>query len=216
MKLYTLHRNSAGERVRIALDLKGVAYEYVSYTTLGREAYRRINPQGLLPTLEVDGQLITQSPAILQYLEETHPDPPLLPADPILRAQARAFGQVVASEMHALTVLRIRRFLGRELGVHEQGLRRWVHHWLTEGLATLEALLERRPTAWPFCYGETPGWADLHLIPQIRNARRLGCDLTPYPLLTGVEARCVPLDAFRRARPEAQPDYSEQDPGLTG
>lgn len=216
MKLYTLHRNSAGERVRIALNLKGIDYEYVSYGALGREAYRRINPQGLLPTLEVDGQLITQSPAILQYLEETHPEPPLLPADPILRAQARAFGQVVASEMHALTVLRIRRFLGRELGVDEQGLRRWVGHWLAEGLATLEALLERRAAAWPFCYGDTPGWADLHLVPQIRNARRFGRDLTPYPLLTGVEARCVPLDAFRRARPEAQPDYSEQDPGLTG
>lgn len=216
MKLYTLHRNSAGERVRIALNLKGIAYDYVSYTTLGREAYLHINPQGLLPTLELDRQLITQSPAILQYLEETYPAPPLLPTDPILRAQARAFGQVIASEMHALTVLRIRRFLGRELGVGEAGLRRWVGHWLDEGLMTLEAMLQRRPATWPFCYGATPGWADLHLVPQIRNARRFGCDLAAYPLLTGVEARCVDLDAFRRARPEAQPDYSGQDPGLTG
>jgi maleylacetoacetate isomerase/maleylpyruvate isomerase len=216
VKLYTLHRNSAGERVRIALNLKGIEYEYVSYATLGRDAYRRINPQGLLPTLEVDGRLITQSPAILQFLEEMKPEPTLLPGDPILRAQARAFGQVISSEMHALTVLRVRRLLGRELGVPEDGLRRWVGHWLGEGLATLEAMLQRRPTAWPFCYGDRPGWADLHLVPQIRNARRLGCDLAPYPLLTEVESRCVPLDAFRRARPEAQPDFSEQDPGLAG
>jgi maleylacetoacetate isomerase len=216
VKLYTLHRNSAGERVRIALNLKGIAYEYVSYTTVGREAYRQINPQALLPTLEVDGRLITQSPAILEYLEETYPEPPLLPADPILRAQARAFGQVIASEMHALTVLRIRRFLGRELGVGEAGLSRWVRHWLGEGLSTLEAMLARRPSAWPFCYGDRPGWADLHLVPQIRNSRRFGCDVAPYPLLTATDARCVGLDAFRQARPEAQPDYSDQDPGLTG
>lgn len=208
MKLYTYQRNSAGERVRIALGLKGLAYDYVSVPGLPPGAYEKINPQGLMPALEVEGRVIAQSAAILAFLEEGWPEPPLLPADPVTRAHARAFAAHIAAEMHALTVNRVRKFLAGELGVGETGAARWTVHWLDLGFAALEAALAARPEPWPFCFSDTPGWADLHLVPQLRNGRRLGCELTAYPLLLGVEARCVDLPAFRLARPEHQPDYA--------
>jgi len=205
MKLYSYHRNSAGERVRIALALKGLDYEYVSAPALG-DAYLTVNPQGLMPSLDTGGRIITQSAAILDWLEQTHPTPPLLSSDPVLRAQALAFSQVITAEMHAITVMRVRRKLG-DLGVATAGIDDWCRHWMAEGLGTLHALLARRETVSAFCYGSAPGWADLHLVPQMSNARRLGCDVTAFPLLCEVEARCVALDAFQRARPERQPDY---------
>lgn len=207
MKLYTYQRNSAGERVRIALGLKGLAYDYVSVPALPPGDYEKINPQGLMPALEVDGQVIAQSAAILAFLEEGWPEPPLLTADPLTRAQARAFAAHIAAEMHALTVNRVRRYLAADLGLGQDGAARWTVHWLERGFAALEAALSARPQPWPFCFGETPGWADLHLIPQLRNGRRLGCDLAAYPLLRAVERACVDLPAFRLARPEHQPDY---------
>jgi len=207
LRLYTRWQNSAGERVRIALNLKNIAYEYVAVGSLPPGAYARINPQGLMPTLEVGGHFIPQSAAILDYLEENFPAPSLLPADPVRRAQARAFGAIVAAEMHAITVNRVRKFLASDLHVNEAGVQRWVIHWLGEGFAALEAMLAARPAEWPFCFGGAPGWADLHLVPQLANARRLACDLAAYPKLLAVEANCVGLDAFMRARPEAQPDF---------
>jgi len=206
VKLYTRWQNSAGERVRIALNLKGLAYEYVAVSSLPPGRYREINPQGLLPALDVGGRAIAQSAAILQYLEETHPDPPLLPPDPVARAEARAFAALVASEMHALTVNRVRLFLA-ELNVDEWNVRRWVRHWLTQGFGALEAMLAGRAAPSRFCFGDTPGWADLHLVPQLANGRRLDCDVSVYPLLLAVQKECTGLEAFRRARPEAQPDY---------
>lgn len=207
LKLYTRWQNSAGERVRIALNLKAVPYEYVSVGSLEPGAYANINPQGLMPTLEVDGRFIPQSAAILDYLEERYPTPSLFSADPVLRAQARAFGAVVAAEMHAITVNRVRKFLSGDLHVDEPGVGRWIEHWLGEGFRTLEAMLAARPHEGPFCFGDTPGWADLHLVPQLANGRRLDCDLTAYRRLLAVEANCVGLDAFIRARPDAQPDF---------
>jgi maleylacetoacetate isomerase len=204
--LYTYHRNSAGERVRIALNLKGVAYDYVSAVALG-DRYALVNPQGLMPALEIDGRVIAQSGAILEWLEETCPDPPLLPADPVTRAQARAFGQHIAAEMHAITIMRVRRYLAEAMGANAAAIEAWQNHWMTLGLTALEAALADRPEPWPFTFGETPGWADLHLIPQLSNARRFGCDLSPYTRLLAVEARCIDLPAFRDARPENQPDY---------
>jgi maleylacetoacetate isomerase len=206
MKLYTRWQNSAGERVRVALNLEGLAHEYVAVDSLPPGAYRALNPQGLMPTLKVNGSFIAQSAAILQYLEETRPRPPLLPDDPLTRAEARAFGAHVASEIHALTVNRVRKFLGG-LDVSDTGVDRWTHHWLAQGFGALDVTLAARPVAWKFCYGETPGWADLHLVHQLANGRRLGLDLTPYGRLLGVENECILLDAFQRARPEAQPDY---------
>jgi maleylacetoacetate isomerase len=208
MRLITRWQNSAGERVRIALNLKGIAYEYVPFRSLPVGEYRQINPQGLLPTLDVNGRFIAQSAAILEFLEETYPQPPLLPSDPVLRAQARAFGAHIAAEMHAITVNRIRKFLEDDLAVAQSGIDRWVNHWLSAGFTALEAALAARTTSsWLFCFGDTPGWADLHLVPQLSAARRLGCDLSPYRRLLDVEENCRGLDAFARARPEAQPDY---------
>ena len=207
MKLISRWQNSAGERVWIALNLKGIQYQYVAAGTLPPGEYRRINPQGLLPTLDVDGRFIAQSAAILEFLEEAYPQRPLLPPDLLRRAEARAFGAHIAAEMHAITVNRMRRFLEADMGVSAAAVEHWVTHWLTQGFVALDAALAKRSVDWPFCFGETPGWADLHLIPQLAAARRLKFDLAPYRNLLAVEANCVSLDAFARARPEAQPDY---------
>jgi maleylacetoacetate isomerase len=208
MQLYTQWRNSAGERVRIALALGGLAYDYVAIGTLAPGAYARINPQGLMPALRVgDGRVIAQSTAILEYLEETHPHPPLLPAEPVLRAQARAFAQLITNDLHPINNNRVRKYLGTRLGADEGAVRAWYRHWVALALTALETTLAERERAWPFYFGDAPGWADLHLVPQMANARRFGCDLSPYPLLVAVDARCAALEAFRRARPEAQPDF---------
>lgn len=209
MQLYSRWQNSAGERVRIALNLKGLDYEYVPVASLRPGEYQAINPQGLMPALRVGQHVIAQSGAILEYLEETHPRPPLLPADPIQRAQARAFAQLIASDLHPINNNRVRRYLGVRLGVDGAGVQAWYEHWVSIAFTALEAALAVRSTDWPFCFGDAPGWADLHLAPQMANARRFGCNLSPYPLLRAVDARCCLLHGFRRARPEAQPDYPQ-------
>ena len=206
MRLYTQSRNSAGERVRIALHLKGIDYDYVSIPALPPGDYRRINPQGLMPALEIDGNVIAQSTAILEFLEETHPSPPLLPTDPVQRGEIRGFAQLIASDLHPLNNYRIRRYLGTRLRAGEAEILAWYRHWVAVALAALEETLRRRaPSA--FCFGEAPGWADLHLVPQLSTARRFGCDLAAFSRLLAAEARCTELDAFRRARPEAQADF---------
>lgn len=207
MRLISRWQNSAGERVRIALHLKHLDFTYVAAGSLAADDYRALNPQGLLPALLVGDQLIAQSSAILEYLEERHPGTSLLPADPVLRGQARAFGAFITAEMHATTVQRMRRFLRAELNVDAAGEQHWVRHWLTLGFTALETTLADRPRQWSFCFGDRPGWADLHLIPQLANARRLGCDVTAYARLLAVEANCVGLRPFQLARPDAQPDY---------
>ncbi|MCV3240824.1 maleylacetoacetate isomerase [Mesorhizobium sp. ZC-5] len=207
MRLLSRWQNSAGERVRIALRLKNLQFTYVPVSSLAPGEYNSLNPQGLLPALDVGGRIIAQSSAILDYLEETYPEPSLLPSEPITRAQARAFGALIASEMHAITVQRVRRFLQDELAVDETGVTRWVRNWMALGFEALEATLAQRTSQWPFCFGDEPGWADLHLVPQMSTARRLGCELAAYPLLLAVEDRCNRLDAFRLSQPEAQPDF---------
>ncbi len=208
LTLYSNYLNSAGERVRIALALKGIEHDYVSVGQMGREAYEKINPQGLMPALKIGDHMVPQATAILEYLEETYPEPPLLPADPVLRAQARGFAQHVVSEMHAIDVIRVRRFLHHELGVEQDGIERWQRHWFAKGFAALEELLARRPTAWPYCFGEGPGWADLHLVPQVaKGLSRFDVDMAPYPLIHGVHKACVDLPAFIAATPAQQPDY---------
>ncbi|MGJ0620866.1 MAG: maleylacetoacetate isomerase [Methylocystis sp.] len=207
MRLLSRWQNSAGERVRIALRLKGLQFDYVPVSSLAPGAYKALNPQGLLPALDIEGRIVAQSAAILEYLEEVYPEPSLLPSEPIIRAEARAFAAHIASEMHAVTVQRVRRFLEADLAIDQTGIDRWVRHWLGLGFAALEETLSRRAVSWPFCFGDEPGWADLHLVPQMGNARRLGCDLSSYPLLQSIERRCSLLDAFRLSRPEAQPDF---------
>lgn len=210
LKLYTRAQNSAGERVRIALNLKNIAYEYVPVSNLAPGAYQRINPQGLMPALDVDGQIISQSSAILDYIERQYPESSLLPSDPVVRAQALAFGAHIASEMHAIMVARVRKFMSHDLNVDEAGVQRWTEHWTQTGFTALEQTLATRLQPWPFCFGDTPGWADLHLVPQLANARRFNIALDAYPALLAVESNCVKLEAFCRARPEAQPDFPKQ------
>jgi maleylpyruvate isomerase len=207
MRLYTAAQNSAGERVRIALNLKGLAYEYVAIPLLPPGEYKRLNPQGLMPAMEIDGRVVGQSTAILEYLEETHPEPPLLPKDPVRRAAARAFGQAIAADLHPINNNRVRKFLGARMGVSEAAIRSWYHHWVALAFAALEETLRRRAPATRFCFGDAPGWAECHLVPQMANARRFEVDLSAYPLLVAVDAACTGLDAFKRARPEAQVDY---------
>ncbi len=207
MQLFTQWRNSAGERVRIALHLKRIDYEYIAVGRLPAGEYARLNPQGLMPALRIGGQVIAQSTAILEFLEETWPVPALLPGDPIMRARARGFAQLITSDLHPLNNNRVRRFLAGRMGASAAMVQEWYRHWLATAFAALEASLATMPDDTPFCFGDEPGWADLHLAPQIANARRFDCDLTPYPRLCAVDARCSLREEFQRARPEAQPDY---------
>ncbi len=197
--------------MRIALHLKGIPYDYVAIGALPRGDYTSLNPQGLMPALRVDGRVIAQSTAILEYLEEMYPARPLLPANPMARAEARAFGQLIAADLHPLNNNRVRRFLADPLGVLEDGVRRWYDHWIAVALTALETTLRQRSHATAFCFGDEPGWADLHLVPQLANARRFDCDLAPYPLLCAVDVRCQTLDSFIRARADRQPDYPGPD-----
>ena len=208
LALYSNYINSAGERVRIALALKDIPYDYVAVRKIGIEAYRQINPQGLMPTLMIDGTPIAQATAILEWLEETYPDPPLLPGDPMLRARVRAFGQYLTSEMHAIDVIRVRRFLASEMGVSREQMTKWQMHWFQTGLKAIEQILANRETAWLFAFGDSPGWADLHLIPQVhKGISRFQVDMSEYPLIHSIYKAAADLPAFVVARPENQPDW---------
>jgi len=212
MRLYSMFRNSAGWRVRIALELKGIAYEYVATSSLAPGAYQRLNPQGLMPALEIDGEIIAQSSAILELLEERYPDPPLLPQDSIERARVRSFAQVITADLHPINNTRIRKYLAGEMGQTQAAIDSWVRHWCAAALGSLEEMLDRRRQTSRFCFGDTPGWADLHLVPQLYNCRRYGCDLTPYPRLLAADAACREVEAFRRAAPESMPDFPPSEP----
>lgn len=212
MRLYSQSRNSAGWRVRIALALKGIACEYVPVGSLAPGEYRRINPQGLMPALAIDGRIVAQSGAILELIEELHPDPPLLPSDPVARAECRAFAGLIAADLHPINNNRIRQYLAGAMGRPPAQLDQWYRHWVAVGLASLEETLARRGGPSPFCFGGAPTFADLHLVPQLYNAGRFGCDLAPFPLLRAADAACRKIDAFRVAAPERMPDYDGRDP----
>lgn len=219
LTLYSAYLNSAGHRVRIALALKEIPYSYVSVRQIGKEAYLRINPQGLMPALQIGERIVPQATAILEYLEEIFPEPALLPADPVTRAQARGFAQAITSEMHAIDVIRIRRFLNNQLGVDQAGIDRWQRHWFTQGFDALEEILRRRSHPWHFTFDDRPGWADLHLVPQVhKGIVRFSVDMSPWPLIAGIYERCQHMPAFRAAMPEAQPDWPGQieEPPLDG
>lgn len=209
MKLYTYFRSSAAFRVRIALNLKGVAYEpqfvHLAKGEHLQPAYRAINPQGLLPALEVDGALLAQSLAIIEYLEETKPQPPLLPRDPLGRARVRGLSLIVACEIHPLNNPRVLKYVKNALGHSQEEVDTWYRHWIADGLAKLEAELDR-PGTGRYCHGDAPSMADCCLVPQVFNARRFNCDLAPYPAVMRVFDACMQLDAFDRAQPGKQPD----------
>ena len=212
MKLHTYYRSSASYRVRIALNLKGLAAEpaYVHLSKDGGQqfgaGFDAVNPQHLLPVLEDEGFVLTQSLAIIEYLDETRPGVPLLPADPRGRARVRALSQAIAADIHPINNLRVLKYLGGTLGIDEDRRNAWYRHWVALGLEALERELAASPETGTFCHGSTPTMADCCLVPQLFNARRFDCDLRPYPNLMAIDARCAQLPAFDAARPEQQPD----------
>jgi len=216
MKLYSYFRSSASYRVRIALNLKGLPYETVPVHLLrnGGEQfspeYRKLNPDALVPALvdKADGgeRALTQSLAIIEYLEETHPAPPLLPADPLDRAFVRGIALSIACDIHPINNLRVLRYLVRDLKVSEDDKNAWYRHWCEQGLASLETMLSRDSRTGRFCYGDAPSLADCCLVPQIANAQRLNCDLSAMPTLMRINEACLALDAFAKAAPARQPD----------
>ncbi len=209
MTLYSFFRSSAAYRVRIAFNLKGLSYETAAIH-LQKEggqnrkpAYRAVNPQMRVPALRLDsGELLTQSLAIIEYLDEVHPQPPLLPRDSVARAQVRALAQLVACDIHPLNNVAPLRYLKSELGQDQSKIDAWYRHWVQEGFDALEAML--RPG--PYAYGAEVTLADICLVPQVANARRLKVPLDAYPKIVAVDAACAKLAAFEQARPEHQPD----------
>jgi maleylacetoacetate isomerase/maleylpyruvate isomerase len=212
MRLHGYWRSSAAWRVRIALNLKQLEWESapVHLVRDGGEqrmsAFRALNPQGLVPALEIDGRVLTQSLAIIEYLDETRPTPPLLPAEPAGRARVRSLAQLVASDVHPLNNLRVLQYLQHTLDVDGPRRDAWYRHWVIEGLQALETRLAREPDTGRFCHGDAPGLADCCLVPQLYNARRFHCELDAFPTLLRIEAACGELEAFRAAAADRQPD----------
>ncbi|RME67382.1 MAG: maleylacetoacetate isomerase [Alphaproteobacteria bacterium] len=208
--LYDYWRSSAAYRVRIALNLKGLAYRQQQVHLLkdGGEqhgdAYRRVNPQALVPALDADGALLTQSLAIVEYLDDLYPSPPLLPSDPAAKARVRAMALALAADTHPLQNLRVLNYLRQELQIGDEGVARWSRHWIAAGLGALEAMVARAVSEGRYCHGDTVTMADVVLVPQLYNARRFGCDLTPYARLRAIDDALQHLDAFARAAPERQ------------
>jgi len=212
MKLYTYFRSSAAYRVRIALHLKGLAFDAVPVHLLnggGQQhdpAYTALNPNQTVPTLDDDGLILTQSLAIIEYLDETHPAPPLLPGKAADRARIRAIAQTIACDIHPINNLRVLQHLTHSFGLSEAQKTQWYCHWVERGLQAVEKLLALDARTGQFCHGDAPTLADCCLVPQVFNARRFGCSLEGLPTVQRICAGCETLDAFARAAPQRQPD----------
>jgi maleylpyruvate isomerase len=211
MQLYSFFRSGTSHRLRIALELKGLNPDYLPVDLRvdeqTRPPYQQINPQGLVPALTLDdGRTLIQSPAIIEWLEERHPEPPLLPRDPEARAQVRALAAIVGCDVHPINNRRILQYLRRHMGADEAAINAWCGTWITAGFDAIEALLASDPRRGAFCFGAAPTLADVYLVPQVESARRFGVDLARWPLITAVDQACAALPAFARAAPMAQPD----------
>ena len=213
MKLYTYFRSSASYRVRIAMNLKGLSYDadFVHLTKDGggqnKPEFRAINPLGLLPVLVDDeGHTLTQSLAIMEYLEALYPAVPLLPADEFERAQVRSIALAISCDIHPVNNLRLLKYMGDKLGLSEEQRNAWYRHWTETGLLAVEKMLVQSGKAGKFCHGDTPGFADCCLVPQMFNANRFECDLSQMPTLVRINETCLQMEAFAAASPSRQPD----------
>jgi len=210
MKLYGYFRSSAAFRVRIALNLKKLDYEtaaiHLRRNDQTKPDYLTVNPQGLVPTLDDGGRTLIQSLAIIEYLDEVYPDPPLLPSHPAERARVRALAEIVACDIHPINNLRVLRYLTHSLDHDETAIATWYNHWIDAGFQALERLLVGDPRTGTFCHGGAPGIADIALVPQVVNAERYRLDLAAYPTIARIHQSCMALEAFATAHPDRQPD----------
>ena len=210
MTLYGYFRSSTSYRTRIAMNLKGLDYDYIAVNLAQDEqlesAFKAINPQGLVPVLQADDLLLYQSPAILEWLEEVYPEHALLPKDAAGRMQVRAISAMIGCDIHPINNRRILQYLRNELSVDETEIMAWCNRWTSEGFAALEKRLAQDKTRGKFCYGDKPTFADCYLIPQVSSARRFKVDLSAYPTIVAIDAHCRTLKAFADADPMAQPD----------
>jgi len=210
MKLYNFFRSGTSHRLRIALNLKGIEYEYVPVDLRAEEhlgaTFKAVNPQQLVPALETGDLILTQSPAIIEWLEERYPTPPLLPADPDDRARVRALAAIVGCDIHPINNRRILEYLRKQFGCDDAAVQAWCATWISAGFDALETLLAADTRRGYFCFGGAPTLADVYLVPQVESARRFKVDLTPYPNILAVDSACADQSAFRRAAPGLQPD----------
>ena len=210
MTLYGYFRSSTSYRTRIAMNLKQLDYDYIAVNLAQDEqleaAFQSINPQGLVPVLQVDDLWLYQSPAILEWLEEVYPEHPLLPKDVAARMKVRALSAMIGCDIHPLNNRRILQYLRNELSVDEAKVMTWCQRWMSEGFAALEKRLAQDKTRGKFCYGDRPTFADCYLIPQVSSAKRFKVDLTAYPNIVAIDAHCRTLEAFADADPMVQPD----------
>ncbi|MCM2340199.1 maleylacetoacetate isomerase [Rhodoferax sp.] len=210
MKLYNFFRSGTSHRLRIALNLKGLQTEYVAVDLRTeqhlKDEFKAVNPQMLVPALAVDGKVLIQSPAIIEWLEETHPTPALLPTDADDRAHVRALAALVGCDIHPVNNRRILEYLRKTLSADEAAVNAWCATWITAGFDAYEALLAADTKRGSFSFGNTPTIADVYLIPQVESARRFKVDLSRWPRISAVDAACAELDAFKNAAPLVQPD----------
>jgi maleylpyruvate isomerase len=210
MKLYNFFRSGTSHRLRIALNLKGLKYEYLPVDLRTEQhlkpEFKALNPQGLVPALVDEGRVLIQTPAIIEWLEERHPEPALLPSNPEARARVRALAAIVGCDIHPINNRRILEYLRNQLHCDEAAINTWCATWISAGFDALEALLAADTTRGDYCFGQTPSIADVYLIPQVESARRFKVDMARWPLISAIDAACHKLDAFRMAVPTAQPD----------
>ena len=210
MKLYSFFRSGTSHRLRIALNLKGIASDYVAVDLRvdeqQRDDFKAINPQGLVPALDTGEQVLIQSPAIIEWLEEKYPTPALLPTGVDARAHVRALAAMVGCDIHPINNRRILQTLRKQFGANEAAINAWCGNWISEGFDAYEALIAADKTRGRFSFGDTPTLADVYLIPQVESARRFNVDMNRWPLISAIDHACGELDAFKQAAPLAQPD----------